>query len=131
MRGCPAARDVDAERHAVGQVLVNGLVASHAGGIHPLQLEDHPLGLLLRHPLVEPQQGAPEPCPQQHLTLIAALRRQRFPRDVRPAQLLQQLPRRVLGVMELVEPGGSGHGLSPRESSNIFRSCGSRFGIAS
>ena len=105
-----AARDVDAERHAVGQVLVNGLVASHAGGVDPLQLEDDPLGLLLRHPLVEPQQGAPEPCLQQHLALVAALRRQRVAGHVGPAEALQQLTGRRLGVVVLVELGVRAHG---------------------
>ena len=47
------------------------------------QVEDDPLRLRLGHPVVETQQGGPQPPLQQHLALLAPLRRQRLPRHVR------------------------------------------------
>ncbi len=64
----------------VGQVLVDGLVAGHAGGIDVLQLEDDALGLRLRQLLVQPQQCLAQPPLQQHLPLVAALGCQRCAR---------------------------------------------------
>ena len=49
-------RSVDGHGHAVGQILVDGPVACHARGVDVLQIEDDPFRLLLRDPLVEPQQ---------------------------------------------------------------------------
>ena len=59
--GVPALRRVHHQGHTVGQVLVDPLVAGHARGVHVLQFEDDALGLLFRHPLVEPQQRPPQP----------------------------------------------------------------------
>ena len=66
----PTPRSVDGEGHAVGQVLVDGLVSGHARRVHVLEPEDGPLGLLLRHPFVQPQQRPPQPALQQHLSLV-------------------------------------------------------------
>lgn len=102
----------------VGQVLVDGLVAGHAGGIDVLQLEDDALGLRLRQLLVQPQQCLAQPPLQQHLPLVAALGRQRCARHIRPPQPLQQLARRRFGTIELgALGGGRGHGLAGAFSS--------------
>ena len=77
--GVGATGDVHGHIHSVGEVLVDGLVAGHAHGVHMLQIEDDPLGLLLGHPLVEPQQRRLQPPLEQRLSLPTALRRQRFP----------------------------------------------------
>ena len=96
----------------VGQVLVDGLVARHARGIDVLQLEDDALGLRLGQPLVQPQQCPVQLPLQQHLPLVPALGRQRFPRRIRPRQRLEQLARRRFGDIELCEPGGSSYRVS-------------------
>ena len=108
--GVPALGRVHRQGHAVSQVLVDALVAGHARGVQVFQVEDDTVGLLLRHPLVQPQQCAPQPPFQQHLPLVAALRRQGLARHVRPAQPLQQHACRLLGVVVLVQLGGGGHG---------------------
>ena len=82
---------------------MDGLVAGHADGVDVLQLEDGPLRLLLGQPVVETQQGGPQPPLQQYLALPAALRRQRLPRRVGPPQPLQQGTGRLLGLAVLVE----------------------------
>ena len=104
----PPSPGVNDEGHAVGQVLVDPLVAGHAGSVDVLQLKDGALGLLIRHPLVEAEQRAPQPSSQQHLPLVAALRRQCLTMDVCPPQTLQQPTGRFLGVVVLVEFGGNG-----------------------
>ena len=104
-----ATRFVDAEGHAVGEVLVDGLIAGHARDVHVLQREDGAVGLPLRHPLVEPQQRPLQPPSQQYLSLVYPLRRQLVARHVRPAEPLQQHARGLLGVVVLVEFGGGGH----------------------
>ena len=119
--GGPPLRRIHRQGHAVGQVLVDGLVACHAGGVQVLQFEDDPVRLLLRHPLVETQQSGPQPPLQQHLALVAALRRQRLTGHVGPAEALQQHTRRLLGVVVLVEPGGGGHGFNSKASSKHLR----------
>ena len=111
--GVLPAPGVDRQGQAEGQVLVDGLVAGHADGIDVLQLEDGPLCLLLGQPVVETQQGVPQPPLQQYLALAAALRRQRLPRCVGPSQPLQQDTGRLLGLAVLVEGGGGGQVLSP------------------
>ena len=109
--GVPSPGPVNGQGQPVGQVLMDGLVAGHAGGVDVLQLEDDPLGLGFGEPVVETQQGGPQPPLQQHLALAVALRRQRLPRRIRPPQPLQQDAGRLLGVVELVELGGGGHGV--------------------
>ena len=108
----PAARTIDDQRHPVGEILVDGLVAGHARGVNVLQLEDDAVGLLLRHPLVQAPQRPAQPPFQQDLALVPALRCQRLTGDVRPPQVLQQPPGRVLRGVELVELGGAGHEVS-------------------
>ena len=107
--GVLPALGVDGQGQAEGQVLVDGLVAGHADGVDALQLEDGPLRLLLGQPVVETQQGGPQPPLQQYLALATALRRQRLPRRVGPPQPLQQDAGRLLGLAVLVERGGGGH----------------------
>ena len=107
-----ASGRVQDQGHPIGQVLVDGLVAGHAGGVDMLQLEDDALGPLLRHPLVQPHQRPPQPTLQQHLPLVAALRRQHLPGHVGPPQPLQQQARWLFCVVELVELGWDGHGLA-------------------
>ncbi len=108
----PPARPVHGQGHPVGQVLVDGLVAGHAGGVDVLQIEDDPVRLRLGQPLVEPQQRPPQTPLEQHLPLVGALRRQGFARYVLPAEPLQQQAGGLLGVVVLVEFGGGGHGAS-------------------
>ena len=100
---------VDGQGQAEGQVLVDGLVAGHTHGVDVLHLEDDPRRLLLGQPLVETQQGGPQPPLQQYLALAASLRRQHIPRHVGPTQPLQQGAGRLLGLVVLVEFGGGGH----------------------
>ena len=109
--GVPAPGPVHGQGHTVGQVLVDRLVAGHAGGVDVLQLEDDPVGLGLGEPLIETQQGGPQPLLEQDLPLAAPFRRQRFPGHVSPPQPFQQLTGRVLGVVEFVELGGGGHSI--------------------
>ena len=55
--GLTTARRVHGQGHAVGQVLVDPPVAGHARLADVLDIEDHAVGLVLRHPLVEPHEG--------------------------------------------------------------------------
>ena len=73
--GVPALRRVHRQGHAIGQILVDALVAGHARSVHVFQVEDDAVGLLLRDPLVQPQQCGAQPALEQHLPLVAALRR--------------------------------------------------------
>ena len=82
--GVGTAGDVHGHVHAVGEVLVDGLVTGHAHGVHVLQVEDDPLGLLVCHPFVEPQQRRLEPPFEQYLPLRLAFRRQLLPGNVGP-----------------------------------------------
>ena len=107
----PAPGPIHGQGHPVGQVLVDRLVAGHAGGIDVLQLEDDPVGLGLGQPLVETQQGGPQPPLQQHFPLAAPFRRQGLPRRVGPPQPFQQQTGRVLGVVVFVEFSGGGHNI--------------------
>ena len=113
--------------HAVGEVLVDGLVARQAGGVEVLQVEDDALGLVLGHPCVEAHERGREASVEQHIPLVAALRRQRLAGHVGPAEALQQRARGVLGEIELVELSGGGHAWS--SSSRRFSST-SRLGIS-
>ena len=72
----PPPGTVDGQGHPEGQVLVDRLVAGHAGGVDVLQLEDNPVRLGLGEPLVEAQEGSPQAILQQHLSLTAPLHRQ-------------------------------------------------------
>ena len=107
--GVPSPGTAHGQGHPVGQVLVDGLVVGNAGAVHVLKVEDDAAGLLLRHPLVEAQQRGPHPALQQHLALVGALSRERVAGHVSPPQPLQQQPRRLLGMVELVELAGGGH----------------------
>ena len=129
--GLPSPRPVHGEGHPVGQVLVDGLVAGHARRVDVLQVEDDALGLLLRHPLVQPHERGLQAALQQHLALASPLRRQRLARRVSPAEPLQQQTGRLLGVVVFVELGGGGHGSSCPAESNRRRSLGNVSGIAS
>ena len=110
--GIPASRRVHGQGHPIGQVLVDALVAGHAGGVNVFQVKDDAIGLLLRHPLVQPQQRRSQSTLEQHLPLVSALRRHSFTRNVGPPQLLEEPARRLLGVVVLVELGGGSHGAS-------------------
>ena len=94
---------VDLERHPVGQVFVNLLVASHAETFKVLEIEDDPISLLLGHPLVEAQKSSPEPPLQQHLSLRALLSRQPVVGHVGPPEALQQPPSWLLSVAEFIK----------------------------
>ena len=107
-----ATGDVHGHVHAVGEVLVDGLVAGHAHGVHVLQVEDDPLGLLVGHPFVEPQQRRLESPLEQHLPLPTTLRCQDFRGHVGPAQLFKEGACRLLGLAKLVELVGCGHNTS-------------------
>ena len=120
-----AAAAVDGEGHAVGEVLVDGLVAREAGGVEVLQVEDDALRLVLGHPLVEAHERSREPPMQEHVALVVALCRQRLAGHVSPAQALQQLARGILREVELVQLGRGGHGCS---ASRSFLSAASRSG---
>ena len=85
------AVEVDGERHAVGEVGVDRLVAREAGRVDMLEVEDDALRLVLGHPLVEAQQRRREPPAQQHLPLALALIRQRLARHVLVAEPLEEL----------------------------------------
>ena len=113
------AAAVDGEGHAVREVLVDGLVAREAGRVEVLEVEDDALRLVLGHPLVEAHERSREPPMQEHVALVIALCRQRLAGHVSPAQALQQLARRVLREVELVEPGGGGHGVGNSLRSGI------------
>ena len=128
-----AAAAVDGEGHAVGEVLVDGLVAREAGGVEVLEVEDDALRLVLGHPLVEAHERSREPPMQEHVALVVALCRQRLAGHVSPAQALQQLARGILREIELVQLGRGGHGVGNSLRSGIrvthpMRSSGSRFG---
>ena len=101
---------VDGKGQPEGQVLVGFLVAGDADLVDVLQVENDPVSLLPGQPLVETQQGGPQPPLQQHLALTGPLGRQRLSRHIRPPQPLQQRPRRLLGLTVLVEFGRGGHG---------------------
>ena len=103
------AVEVDGERHAVGEVGVDRLVAREAGGVDVLEVEDDALRLVLGHPLVEAQQRRRQALPQQHLPLALALRRQHLARHVRVPEPLEEFARGILGGVEFVEFGGGGH----------------------
>ena len=107
--GVLPALGVDVQGQAEGQVLVGLLVESHADGVDVLQLEDGPLRLLLSEPVVETQQGGPQPLLQQYIALPAALRHQRLAGYVGPPQPLQQHAGRLLGLAVFVEFGRGGH----------------------
>ena len=121
----PAA--VDGERHAVREVLVDGLVAREAGGVEVPKVEDDALRLVLGHPRVEPHEGGREPPLKEHVALVVALCCQLRAGHVGPAEAFQQLARGVLGEVELVELSGGGHAWYP--SSKRFSST-SRLGIS-
>ena len=63
---------VDGERHAVGEVGVDRLVAREAGGVGVLEVEDDALRLVLGHPLVEAQQRRRQAALEQDLPLALA-----------------------------------------------------------
>ena len=128
--GVLPARGAYGQGQAEGQVLVDGLVAGHADGVDVLQLEDGPLDLLLGQPVVETQQGGPQPPLQQDIALLAALRRQLLAGRVGPPQTLQQGAGRLLCLAVFVERGGGGHRSSLWASSNIVRNRGNRSGTS-
>ena len=80
---------VDGQGHAVGEILVDTLVASHAQRVDVLKLEDDAVSLRLRHPLVQAKKGRLEPTFEQDVTLVVALCCQGVSRHVFPAQPLQ------------------------------------------
>ena len=65
--GVPFPWPVHGQGHSVGKVLVDDLVAGHAGGVDVFQLEDDPARLALGQPIVKTKQGGPQPPLQQHL----------------------------------------------------------------
>ena len=105
----PAVPCVHSQGHPIGKVLVDGLVAGHAGGVDVLQLKNGPLRLPLCHPLIQPQQRSLEPPLKQDRPFIAPLRRQHFPGRIGPPQPLQELSGGLLGVVVFAESGGCGH----------------------
>ena len=107
--GVPAARGLNGQRHAVGEVLVDQLVARHADAAGAFEIADHLVGLRTGEAIVEAQQRGPQPALEQNVALVGAFVRQLLRRHVGPAQPLQQPAGRVLGVVELVELVGRGH----------------------
>ena len=114
-----ASRTVNREGHAVGQVLVDSLVASHAQGVDMFELEDDAVGLRPRHPLVEAEKGCLEPAssatPDARCRVLLP---EALPRDVGPAETAwRQVEGGPFGVVVFVELGWGGHGSSlPRLS---------------
>ena len=97
-----SALRVNGQGHTVGQVLVDQLVAGDAGLADVFEVEDHAVGLVLGHPLVEPHEGRFQTTLQEHVPLVAALRRQFVAGHVCPAESFQQGTRRLFGVVVFV-----------------------------
>src|SRR5439155_27231087 len=92
---------LDLERHAVGQVLVDELVAGQADGFDVLELENDAGRLVVGHPGVEARQGAAESALQQHRGLAVPLSCQYLAWDVGVAELAEQFQGRLLGLVSL------------------------------
>ena len=120
------ASALNRQRHAVGQVLVDSLVAQHARLINVVQVEDDPLRLVSGHPLVEPHQRLDEPVLEDDLTLVGALHCQVLARDVGPSQGDQQVASWDLGVGQFVGLVGSRHGWDLTERIRLSDQAASR-----
>ena len=86
----PSAGTINGQRHPVSQVPVNCPVPRHARRVDVLELEDHPLGLRLGHPLVQAQQGSPQAAFQKDLSTAAPFRLPLFCSNVAPYGTTQQ-----------------------------------------